>query len=313
MKKYNFILFGGNRLKENAPMTIIIDFLTKKKIDFIVISDSIHLKKLISKSETFGSYLKKNKIPFLSLKKLKLKDLKKFTKFGAYGLSTNSIWKFTDDIIKYFDGNLYNYHSADLPTERGAGCITWRILLKKEKYNNLNIHKVDNRFDQGDIVLSKKSKKIFKNALPVDIYKYQIKLELSFLLDFLKKLLNKKYKFKIIKQNNSNSYYWPRLNSDIDGQINWNWNAEDIVSFIKGFSYPFNGAFSFIGKSKIRIFNASSHTSKIRFHPFQNGIIFRFDKKNIFVAATRHFIKISINEMVCDLNKNDFLVGKRLK
>ena len=35
--------------------------------------------------------------------------------------------------------------------------------------------------------------------------------------------------------------------------------------------------------------------------------------KNIFVAATRHFIKISINEMVCDLNKNDFLVGKRLK
>ena len=43
----------------------------------------------------------------------------------------------------------------------------------------MNIHKVDNRFDQGDIVLSK-SKKNFKNALPVDIYKYQIKLELSF-------------------------------------------------------------------------------------------------------------------------------------
>ena len=41
-------------------------------------------------------------------------------------------------------------------------------IIKKEKYNNLNIHKVDNRFDQGDIVLSKKIRK-FKNALPVDI------------------------------------------------------------------------------------------------------------------------------------------------
>ena len=34
MKKYKLILFGGNRLKENAPMTTVIDFLLKKKYLF---------------------------------------------------------------------------------------------------------------------------------------------------------------------------------------------------------------------------------------------------------------------------------------
>ena len=124
MKKYKFILFGGNRLKENAPMNFLIDFLKKKKIEFLIISDSGHLKKPVSKSKTFGSYLKKEKIPFLSYKKLKLEEVKKFTKKGAIGISTNSIWKFSHEIIEFFNGKLYNYHSADLPKERGAGCIT---------------------------------------------------------------------------------------------------------------------------------------------------------------------------------------------
>ena len=80
-------------------------------------------------------------------------------------------------------------------------------------------------------------------------------------------------------------------NSDIDGQINWNWNAEDIVSFIKGFSYPFNGAFSFIGKSKIRIFNASSILQKLDFiHP---KIFLDLIKKIFLLLLQDIFIKIS--------------------
>ena len=313
MKKYKFILFGGNRLKENAPMNFIIDFLKKKKIEFLVISDLVHLNKPVSKSITFGSYLKKEKIPFLSYKKLKLKDVKKFTEKGAIGISTNSIWKFSNDVIKFFNGKLYNYHSADLPKERGAGCITWRILLNKEKFSNLNIHKVDKTFDTGEVVFKIKNKKNFKNPRPIDIYKKQVKIEASFLKNFLKKILNKKNKLKIEKQNNRNSYYWPKINSDVDGKINWDWDARDIERFIRGFSHPFNGAFSYIKEHKVKIFNSSCHKSKIRFHPFQNGLIFRLDEKNIYVAATSHFIKIPFDEITSDINKKEFFIGKRFK
>ena len=55
------------------------------------------------------------------------------------------------------------------------------------------------------------------------------------------------------------------------------------------------------------------HKSKIRFHPFQNGLIFRIDENNIYVAATSYYIKIPINEIVSDINKNQFFIGKRFK
>ena len=105
MKKYSLILFGGNRLKENAPMTNVIEFLSKKKINFLVFTDHIHFNKLISKTKTFGSFLKEKKIPYFLSKKLKLKDIKKFSNSETKGFSLNSIWKFNDDTIKYFNRN----------------------------------------------------------------------------------------------------------------------------------------------------------------------------------------------------------------
>lgn len=314
MKKYSLILFGGNRLKENAPMTNVIEFLSRKKINFLVFTDHIHFNKLISKTKTFGSFLKEKKIPYFLSKKLKLKDIKKFSNSETKGFSLNSIWKFNDDTIKYFNRNLFNYHAGDLPTERGAGCISWRILLQKTRNISINIHRVEKTFDTGEIILSKKIKKKFKNALPEKINNYQAKLEKPFLISFLKKLiLKKKIKFKGKIQKNNNSYYWPRLNSDLDGLIDWNWDAKSIVSFIKGFSHPFNGAFSYIDGLKIRIFDASFYISKVKFHPFQNGIIFRLDKKNIFVAASNHYIKIPINQIKTKKIKNKFFLGKKFK
>ena len=53
---------------------------------------------------------------------------------------------------------LFNYHAANLPEERGAGNLTWKILQRNFKKNTINIHKVDKEFDTGDIVASKKLK-----------------------------------------------------------------------------------------------------------------------------------------------------------
>ncbi len=313
MKKYKLILFGGNRLKENAPMTTVIDFLLKKKISFLVITDQIHSKKLINKTITFNSYLKNKNIPYFIWKKINLKNIKKFANSETKGFSLNSIWKFDDNIIKFFNGSLYNYHAGDLPTERGAGCITWRILLEKKKNISINIHRVEKSFDTGAIILSKKINKNFKNALPEDINSYQAKLEKSFLEKFLNIILSKnKKKLNGKMQKNKNSYYWPRLNSDEDGLINWSWDAKSIVNFIKGFSHPFNGAFSYIDNYKVRIFNASYHVSNNKFHPFQNGIIFRIDNKSIFVAALNHYIKIPLKEIKIK-KKKIFFLGKRFK
>ena len=153
MKFYKLILFGGNRLLELAPFGQLIKYLRKKNIKFLVITDKTHLEKKITKSKNFKQLLIKEKIVYKSYKKIKLENIKKYIDKTTIGLSLNAIWKFDKKLIKYFKGNLYNYHAGDLPSERGAGVISWRIMLQKKSHLSINIHKVSAHFDMGDIVL----------------------------------------------------------------------------------------------------------------------------------------------------------------
>jgi len=291
MKKCNIILFGGDRLNENRPLTSLASFLKSKKIEFIIFTDPIHLKKKINKYETFEKSLKKKNYKFVSLKKLKSKNVKKYISSKTFGISLNSIWKFDKRIINLFKGKLYNYHAADLPTERGAANISWRILLNKKNNSSINIHSVDQYFDTGPIL---KKKQIFikkTDILPQDhLKKIELK-EKIFLQNFVIEYINGK-KFMKKKQNNNLSYYWPRLNSDKHGLIDWNWTAKEIIDFIRAFSKPYNGAYTYLNGKKIRIYNAKYKKTKTKFHPFQNGIIFRIEKQRFHVASKKYEIII---------------------
>ena len=39
------LFFGGDRLKENTPLSSLAQYLLKKKVETIIITDPIHLKK----------------------------------------------------------------------------------------------------------------------------------------------------------------------------------------------------------------------------------------------------------------------------
>ena len=163
--------------------------------------------------------------------------------------------------------------------------------MNKNNNISINIHSVDRDFDTGDIVAQKKFKINNFTYNPTDYLKEirisENRLLKNFVLDYIK---NKKFMKK--KQSNNKSYYWPRLNSNKDGKINWSWPSKDIVSFIKAFSYPYNGAFTFILGKKVRILKAITKKSKYNFHPFQNGIIFRVEKNKIYIASGKNVIII---------------------
>ena len=44
-KNKNLIIFGGNRLLENGPIGDLTQYLKKKKIIYVLITDPNHLKK----------------------------------------------------------------------------------------------------------------------------------------------------------------------------------------------------------------------------------------------------------------------------
>lgn len=310
MKKILF--FGGDRLKENMPLSFLAEYFTRSKIKVIIVTDPIHLKKLSIQGITFKDYLKKKKLKYIFFNKLNEKKIIKLIDKNTIGFSINSIWKFSEKIINAFKGNFYNYHAADMPSERGAGNVSWKILQGNIKKGSINIHLIDKEFDTGDIVARKKIS--FSNkgkaVLPENILKITAKNEKLFLKSFLNRMIKNK-KNKKIKQKHSDSYYWPRLNSDRDGRINWSWDAKDIISFVRAFSKPYNGAFTFIGKSKINIFNAEIYSTKKKFHPYQNGIVFRKDKKYIYVSNQKGSIKIKIKDI--HFAKNTKFLGKKFR
>ncbi len=256
-EKIKFLIFGGNRLKEDMPVSYLINFLKKNKIKYLLITDPTHLNKSTHTHKKFKYHLKKKE--FISFKKLNEKKVLDLISSNTYGVSINSVWKFTKNIIKKFNGKLYNYHAADLPEARGAANISWKIMSDNNKSISINIHTVDEEFDTGKIVQKKKIK-LSNVFLPKDILKVISLAEKSFLIDFIVKIFKGKKMIK--KTQKGQSFYWPRLNSDKDGRINWNWDAKSISQFIRAFSRPYNGAFSFINNNKVKIFNAKFSNKK---------------------------------------------------
>ncbi len=150
------LFFGGDRLKENTPLSSLAQYFLKKKVETIIITDPIHLKKKCLNGLTFKELIKKKKLKFLPFNKLNEKKIISFIDKDTFGFSINSTWKFSKNIISAFKGNFYNYHAAEIPSERGAGNMSWKILQNNIRKGSINIHIIDREFDTGDIVAKKK-------------------------------------------------------------------------------------------------------------------------------------------------------------
>ena len=137
---------------------------------------------------------------------------------------------------------------------------------------------------------------------------FSMQFQKKVIIEFLKDLL--KNKMFIVKEiiNDKSSSYWPRIKSEKHGWINWSWNADDIVNFIHSFSDPYPGAATFINNKIIRFKLAKLANSKLKFHPFQFGLIYRKTYKEIYVATKMGGVILDISKLKNTKN----LLGKRL-
>ena len=101
-------------------------------------------------------------------------------------------------------------------------------------------------------------------------------------MEFFDQIKNGKMHFK--KQDEKQSTYWPKLQTPINGFLNWQWNTNDIELFIRAFDDPYQGASTFIDGKKVRL-KKCSIKKEGSFHPFQVGIIFRIVSDKLFVAT----------------------------
>ena len=165
-KKINLVLFFPE--KET--------FLTKNFLkNYKFLKDFVDIKVVISNKKFHQELMKKNKKKFdwiSSLNRSQTKIIKKVKKHEKLiGIVFQYPWKISPKIIKYFY-YIYNFHFGKLPGYRGHNTIIHAI-LNKEKYFYGTIHKINKKFDSGNIYAQIKIK--IKNYLPRNIEKNSFK------------------------------------------------------------------------------------------------------------------------------------------
>lgn len=301
----HLVILGGNIYKQDFPIINIIDAVKKYKLNIFVITDQDRLTYPNKNFISFKKFLNTKNIQFKSFKSyLKMSKflLKKFNTKETLILSANCKWLIKKDIIKNYKF-LFNYHNADLPTQRGAACHSWGIMMNR-KESSMNIHLISENFDTGKIIYKKKY--TLNNSLSNlnSIYQKIDKKEKLFFRKFFINFFHKNLSKKV--QNENLSFYWPKLDQKRDSYVNWNWSSKDIFRFSNAFDKPFNGIITKYNKSKILLKSAKLEDKKINFHPFQYGMIYRKNKKRVFIATCDGGISFKLNNFRLDKIKLGF-------
>ncbi len=202
---------------------------------------------------------------------------------GDIGISISAPWIIGQDVIEMFKGLLFNLHNQPLPIFRGAGGRTWNILMN-DKRGGACIHLLTNKVDAGNIY--SKINFNFPNDLkcPADYDQIVKKNSLKLISHWLTRAIEDSYYGKAEINDDSSSEYWPRLNTDIHGWINWEWGLKDIELFCNAFSSPHSGAKTLYKGENFNVHEVEISKSNNQFHPFQTGIIYKIQGSNLFVA-----------------------------
>ena len=240
-------------------------------------------------------------------------DLKKeIIRNSTLGFSVSASWIIKQISIDLFDGKIVNIHGSRLPQFRGGGGISWNI-LQGNRLDGFVIHFITTGIDDGAII--DKEEIIFPDNCkrPLDYYSYKNKIMVKKSIDFINQILNNNELFSLNPQQEEFSRYWPRLNTDKHGFIDWNWSLSNIQKFINAFDEPYNGAITFCNDKQVRVKNIFTNHVDGCFHPFQKGIIYRKNNQGYFVATEQG--TLIIKSLKDEKNKDLFdsiNVGDRL-
>jgi methionyl-tRNA formyltransferase len=200
-------------------------------------------------------------------------------------VSVNYLFLIEKDIIQHPRKLIFNIHGSLLPKYRGRTPHVWAI-INNEKETGITAHIIDEKCDTGDIISQIKIP-INKRDTGADILN-KYKLEYYNLInDVFKKI--KFGKLDLIKQDEQSATYFGKRTPE-DGKINWNWQKERIYNWVKSQSYPYPGAFSFVGSQKLIIDKVEE--SYLGFnYDIENGIILEVEP-NIIVKTPNGALEI---------------------
>ena len=293
-KLKNLILLGS------GPFLKDLENLCKKQnINFFYISTKDQIKNL--------SYVPKKTLSIERLDKRKILSFLNFSNFDNQSLflSIGARWIFKKEhIVDLFNNRLVNCHGTRLPIDRGGGGFSWRI-MRGDRLGNILLHLIDKGIDKGPIIYSNEYVIPINLNSPKEIsddYKNRLK---NFLIKLITETSKKNKKFQMKFQTEAISTYFPRLNTLINGFIDWSWDGKDIQNFILAFDEPYDGAKTFLNNKQISLAKSQLHSGEINLHPYQSGLVIRKTNKWCIVALSKGYTLII--ESIKDKKNRDMM------
>jgi methionyl-tRNA formyltransferase len=208
-----------NKLSKNYNINI---FLSKKNLNLKILKS-----------------LKKKKANYKIIKNFEKKTQKLITK-SNYDLFISAGFPliFPKTLMNFPRYKTINLHAGKLPEYRGGSPLNWQI-INEEKFIFINIIKMNEFLDEGDIYLTKFFS-LKKNDTIKSVHKKVNNYFPIMTLNVIN-MLNKK--IKPIQQIKKGVRYY-KQRSDYDGLINWSkLDANQVYNFVRAITKPYPGAF----------------------------------------------------------------------
>ena len=198
-----------------------------------------------------------------------------------------------------------------MPQNRGGGGFSWQILTNN-KFGFCVLHLVDKGIDTGDIIQFEEFLYPATCRIPIDYEKIYIEKNLLFLKKIVKGIHDKNVSFQRVTQQEYFSSYWPRLNTKVNGWIDWSLEAIEIERFICAFDSPYEGANTYVNNGLVRVKKVMLSQQDGMFHSYQSGIIYRKNNNWICVALKNYSLIIEeVYDESCENIIDHLKVGDR--
>ena len=176
-----------------------------------------------------------------------------------------------------------NIHEGRIPQTDVSGSFSWRI-LRNNRLQYRAIHQINLGNEIGDTV--KFDEYFFPGScrVPADYENYVVNQYNMLIVEFIDEVIAGK-EFPVFEEKIDLKKFWPSLDTELNGYIDWNWRLSDIEQFVCAFDDPYGGASTFLNGNKVRVKHCETTMSDGGFHPFQKGVVYRIDCDRVFVAT----------------------------
>lgn len=212
----------------------------------------------------------------------------------SMGFCFGAPWIFPADVIRRFSRGMLNFNGIPIPRYLGGAHYTWQI-LNRNRLGGCHVQQITEKVDRGDLIMSESFELSHEAQTPDRYFLENYHHGTRFIERFLQKLIDRSHFYpQPFERLAHRSIYFPRLNTNRNGWIDWSWSGKDIRDFCKAFSDPYPGASSMYLGSRIRLLSVSLICGDDidGFHPFCSGLIVRVEREKFHVSVVGGLLQI---------------------